>query len=350
MEGKFLTLDQFSDEINNGLNPETNSTDEALEGCLIVKPAKTWIEDSKQRPIPRMLFSEFWFENELCILFADTNLGKSILAVQICDSISRGHSVIGFKLEIEPTKVVYFDFELSDKQFENRYSQNYSEHYQFNNNFLRAEINSEQSIPENYKSFEEYLYESIEKLVDKEQIKILIVDNITYLRDDTEKAKDALNLMKSLNSLKKKHNLSILVLAHTPKRDATKPISKNDVSGSKMLMNFCDSSFAIGESFQDKSMRYLKQIKQRNTEHIFDSKNVAVCKIEKKTNFLEFIFQFYDSEYEHLKVVNQHDNNEERDTKILELKNQGISNVKIGEKLGISEGTVRNVLKKLKIE
>lgn len=100
-------------------------------GMFIMKTANQWIEDAKKSPIPQMLFSEFWYEGELCILFADTNTGKSILAVQIADSISKGEAVPGFKLQAKAQPVVYLDFELFDKQFEARYSINYGQHYQF---------------------------------------------------------------------------------------------------------------------------------------------------------------------------------------------------------------------------
>ena len=60
-----------------------------------ILPAQEWLKRANSRPIPKMLFGEFWFESELCILFADTNLGKSILAVQIGDSISRGIPIKG---------------------------------------------------------------------------------------------------------------------------------------------------------------------------------------------------------------------------------------------------------------
>jgi hypothetical protein len=46
-----------------------------------------------------------------------------------------------------------------------------------------------------------------------------------------------------------------------PKMEASKPINKNHLQGSKMLINFCDSSFAIG-SHQER-LRYLKQIKAK---------------------------------------------------------------------------------------
>ena len=326
--------------LDSDLNEEITNTDNNT--CFTLKPMNEWIEEAKNRPIPNMLFSELWYENETCILFADTNLGKSILALQISNSISKGISIVGFKNEVQPQKVLYFDFELSDKQVENRYSKNYSDHYAFNDNLVRVEINPDQEIPAKFKDFEEFLCSSLEAEIIETHAKIIVIDNLTYLKNDTEKAKEALPLMKFLNSIKKKHGLSILVLAHTPKRDSSKPLSKNDLSGSKMLINFCDSCFAIGESIQRNGLRYIKQIKQRNTELIYDTENVIICTIEKQTNFLEFVFDSHDNEMEHLKPRN----NSEQVSEIIKLKNQGLSNVEIGTQLGISEGTVRNKIKK----
>ena len=110
-------------------------------------------------------------------------------------------------------------------------------------------------------------------------------------------------------------------------------------------MNFCDSSFAIGESHQEIGLRYIKQIKQRNCEQVYDSENIIVCRIEKVNSFLQFSFNGYDSENEHLKTLSVGDANE-RNSKILELFEKGNSKSEIGRVLGISEGTVRIILKK----
>jgi hypothetical protein len=285
-------------------------SDEAKEniGLFTLKPASRWIEQAKNRPIPQKLFGGFWFEGELCILFADTNLGKSILAVQIANSISKGEQIGGFILEAPKQPVLYFDFELSDKQFETRYSLNFGQHYNFDDNFIRVEINQDAETPNN--DFEAFLNYSLERSIQETGAKILIIDNITYLKNETEKAKDALPLMKHLKALNKKFGLSILTLAHTPKRDLAKPITKNDLQGSKMLMNFCDSSFTIGESHSDKNLRYLKQIKQRNTEQIYDAENIVVCKIDKPFNFLMFDFVEYGTEREHLKQITENEKSE----------------------------------------
>lgn len=331
----------------NGIIQEANEleSEESEEiGLFIVKSATKWIKEAQTRPIPKMLFGVLWFQYELCILFADTNLGKSILAVQIGESISKGSPIKGYELEAGAQKVLYFDFELSDKQFENRYSKNFSEHYLWNENFIRVEINPESELPDGV-TFEDFLYNSLEQSIIKTQSKILIIDNITYLKQETEKAKDALPLMKELKALKKKYDLSILCLAHTPKRDLSKPITRNDLQGSKMLINFCDSSFTIGESHQDKSVRYIKQIKARQTEIVFDAENVIISQIIKPDNFLHFEFIDYGTELEHLKQLTEKDR-QSMIEKAKELSEQGMSQRKIASQLGLSLGAVNKYLKK----
>lgn len=317
-----------------GNNPEVE--------MFLVKDANKWLEDSKSRPIPQMLFDKLWFEHELCILFADTNLGKSILAVQIADGISRGVSILSLPMEATAQKVLYFDFELSDKQFEARYSNNYTDHYTFSNNLIRIEINPDAKMEEG-DTFEDWLTRSIIAVIERENAKIVIIDNLTYLRQGTENAKDALPLMKDLKELKNKYDLSILVLAHTPKRNLSNPITRNDLQGSKMLINFCDSCFAVGESTQGKNTRYIKQIKQRNCEPVYDAKNVIVCEICKPDNFLQFRFLSYGYESEHLRQLTDSDRQSIID-RAKELGGRGIPQRQIANELGISLGCVNKYL------
>jgi len=331
-----IGIEDIKDEADQLLR-QSNKAKES-KGLFTVKPANDWIEQAKTRPIPKMLFGEFWFESELCILFADTNLGKSILAVQIGDSISKGEQIRGFKLEAEQQPILYFDFELGEKQFQNRYSIEYENDYEWNDNFFRVETNPDAEIPDK-ESFENYLNHSLERSITETGAKVLIIDNLTYLKNATETAKDALPLMKHLKALKSKYGLSILALAHTPKRDLSKPITRNDLQGSKMLINFCDSSFAIGESQTDKSLRYLKQIKQRNTEQVYDAENVCVCQIDKPHNFLQFEFVDFGTEREHLRQASESDKTE-LETQIKELLHSepSISAYAIAKKLCPDEG------------
>lgn len=323
---------------------------EQNKGLFKVMTANEWLEQAKTTPIPEMLFGEFWHEGEISILFSDSNLGKSILSVQIADSISKGQPIHGFRLEANKQTVLYFDFELSAKQFEVRYSikneaqKVFENHYSFDDNFKRIEINSDAEIPPE-STFENYLNQSLEQSITETGAKILIIDNITYLKNETERSKDALPLMKYLKALKSKYGLSILALAHTPKRDLSRPITQNDLGGSKMLYNFIDSCFAIGQSNTDKNLRYIKQIKARNTAMIYDTENVVVCQIDKPYNFLAFEFMDFGAEREHLKQLTEKDH-ESKVSEALELKKQGLSNVQIAKQFGVSEGAVRKWIKK----
>lgn len=325
-----------------------NPTHEPNEnvGLLKVKRANSWIDEAKNRPAPQMLFDCLWFDGELCILFADTNTGKSILAVQIADAISKGEPMPNFRLEASQQPVIYLDFELSDKQFEARYSENFTNHYRFSDNFWRVEINPDGDMTGDG-SIEDALFQSIEQTITDTGARVLIVDNLTYLRQGTEAAKDALPLMKELKALKSRHGLSILALAHTPKRNLSNPLTRNDLQGSKMLINFCDSAFAIGESFKDKRLRYIKQIKQRNCEAVFDAENIILCEITKPYNFLQFRFVAYDSERNHLRSME--DEQRERNElieKAKEMNGQGMTQRAIADQLKISVSTVNSYLHK----
>lgn len=334
------TLTTHHDERSN-LRQENKSNQ---IGILEIKSANSWMHAARLKPTPKMLFDELWFEGEICILFSDTNLGKSILAVQIADSISKGSPIEGFGLESYGQEVLYCDFELSDIQFLTRYSDAEKNLYHFNDNFLRTEICQDDLPPEQIKDFETYVLHSLEQIVSTTSIRIIIIDNLTFLSSGTEKAKDALPLMKELKAFKKKYELSLLVLAHTPKRDSSNPLTKNDLQGSKMLINFCDSSFALGESSVDKNFRYLKQIKERNKEKKFDDQNVAIMEITKNQNFLQFQYIENGIEKDHLKEIDK----QKLIKEILELKKTSpeLSLEQIAKKTGTNKQNVYRVLNK----
>lgn len=347
-----------SDEIKERVSLMVNRTerwkqqvDPNADNYFVVKSANEWMQQAKTKPVARRLLGELWFEGEVCMLFADTNVGKSILAVQAADAISRGKSVGPLKVDCEPQKVVYFDFELTEKQFEARFSErdeNETETrnaFEFHRNFYRAEINPETADLKGFTRFEDFLSHSLDVTIVQTGAKVLIIDNLTYLRDETENARNALPLMKFLKELKQRHGISILALAHTPKRDSTKPLSRNDLQGSKMIINFCDSSFAIGESHRYIGTRYIKQIKARNTEIIYHDQNVLLARIVKDVNFLRFDFSETAVEADHLRVKNDKDM-AEIVLRAKELSRQGMSNRKIGEVLGVTHVTVSRYLKR----
>ncbi|HZY39672.1 MAG TPA: AAA family ATPase [Mucilaginibacter sp.] len=316
-------------------------------GLLNTKTANDWMKQEFGKPAARPLFGSLWFENELCILFADTNMGKSVLAVQIGDCLTKCYSFEPFYNQVdEALKVLYIDFELSAKQFEARYVKNPQfDSYLFSPNFYRSEFNPEADDGIAGDNYEEHIRGAISAAVSETKAKVLIIDNITYVGNGTQNANAALPLMKALKALKIKYGLSILVLAHTPKRNAYKPLTVNDLQGSKMLINFADSAFAIGQSYASPGRRYIKQIKQRNQKEEYGENNVCLIRQEKHINFLRYKFEGYAREADHLRPPETQEN-EVLKQQVLELHEKGRSLRQIANELGVHFTTVGRVLSK----
>lgn len=298
-------------------------------GMFTVKTANRTIKEAAMRPNPDALWLSLWYEGEVCCLFSDSNLGKSILATQIATGIA------------ERQRVLYFDFELSDKQFQLRYSDENGNLHQFPENLYRVEINRDSYEVAN---FEDAVIENIERTATVTGAKVLIIDNLTYLCVASEKGDAAGTLMLRLMALKRKYGFSMLILAHTPKRCLSNPITQNDLAGSKKLYNFFDSVFAIGKSAKDGNLRYIKQLKVRYGNYTYDSDNVIVSSIEKTGTFLQFVNIGYAAEREHLKEPSEKDRNEIiNETK--RLSSEGKSQREIARTLNISLGAVNKYLK-----
>lgn len=298
-------------------------------GPLVIKECNTWMKESAEIPDPIFLWKELFIQGEVCCLFADTNVGKSVLAVQIARDIA-----------LSGRRVLYVDFELTQKQFEIRYK-NEAGVYQFPEGFLRCEINMN--------GFEGFDFEnSVIPLIAEgakvNQCDVIIIDNLTWLTATAEHAESAGNLMKQLLKIKTELGLSVLVLAHTPKRQSSMPITQNDLAGSKQLMNFFDSAFAIGRSTREERLRYIKQVKARTTEIVYGADNVLVCELDKEDYFLNFTMLKTEAESVHL--VNAKDEDEVRlRSDAAQLHSEGMSLRKIAERLGVSKSWVAKVLK-----
>ena len=323
--------------------PAPKDTDETF----IIRRAADWLRPGTQAFSPDKLFGDFWYRGELCILFADTNAGKSILAVQIGDALSSGEPVPVLGAALPAEKVLYFDFELSTEQFEARYSSYMHGLYQFNPNFYRVVLNPDAQGARKFKNYTEYMNNALENIIITTKARTLILDNITCLRSGGQAAESAITLMRNLQAMKNRYGLSVLVLAHTPKRDTAKPITRNDLQGSKMLINFADSAFAMGESQTIADLRYLKQIKQRSGKEHYGAANVCLCRITKPAKFLQFEFEGNDHEANHLRSYKEQQlrHTEER---VNQLYQQGLSLRVIAVQMGLSKTSVGRLVRKEK--
>ena len=299
-------------------------------GALLLRTANDVIEEGRKKEDPKALYSCFWNEGEIACLFADSNVGKSILSVQIADEITRNLN----------RKVHYYDFELSEKQFQLRYTdETTGESHRFSNLLKIAHV-SESMISEN---FENQIIDTIENGAVGDDCSIIIIDNISALNNHLETGEAAGQLMLRLMDLKHRLNLSVLVIAHTPKRDMTQPITQNDLAGSKRLFNFFDSVFSMGKSAVDSGIRYIKQIKSRNGRIIYDTQSVLIGELEKEAAMPKFVASGTVNEYSLLKVADTTSQSVRQD-RVAALSGKGKSCREISEELGISKSAVSRIL------
>jgi transcriptional regulator with XRE-family HTH domain len=193
----------------------------------------------------------------------------------------------------------------------------------------------------------EFIHHSFVALLRQTGAPIIIVDNITFLKGANENTSAAAQLMKLLKHLREYYGLSILVLAHTPKLPFTSPITLNNLQGSKMLCNFADNVFAIGASNQAKDLRYLKHLKPRSTEICYDTSNVILYRIKKADSFLQFEFEGYANERDHLVWHYEYSDGERAKLIIVakKLYAQGASQRRVALIMGVSTTTVNRYLK-----
>ena len=275
------------------------------------------------------LYKRLWYESEICVLFAMSNLGKSILAVQIANEIAKSGKLVN-----------YLDYELEDKQFQQRYTNNRTKQmFKFSDNLFRANLSVDFALNNNGRV--ERFFKKLEEL-SKKGVKIFILDNITSLVDKIENGDVVLDFMRRLKQLKEKYGLSILIVAHTTKKKDSTPLTQDNLAGSKKLMNFIDSAFAIGKSLVETDVKYIKQLKVRYGKFTNDEDNVLLCKIVKEDNFPHFVECGYAVEKDLLNTKKSIANEGKRELMhaAYVLHTQGVSNRKIGRELGVSDKTI----------
>lgn len=270
------------------------------------------------------IFGDLLTAGDLTILFGRSNVGKSFLSYQIAEAIASGKNVlnvldnIGIKNygetkyhnlnnETLAQKVLYVDFEATVEKDYIRYSTresklegNHVKPYQFNQNFISA-------FPDRLTVADNLLFiDAIELEVIKSGAKVLIIDNMSAISQDNEKSGNAAKLMNKVKDLQRRHRLTVLLMAHTPKIVQGEAIIANNLAGSSNLYNLADSVMAINMTTMADDVRYIKQLKSRYNEIQFHKDNVVAIKFITRPDGLKgFEFLNYEPEDELIKPVDK---------------------------------------------
>ena len=293
---------------------------------ISVSPFSTFVRDGLLMEPPAELYPRIVVEHETTILFGDTGLGKSTLAMQMALEIAQSGR-----------RVLYVNFELSQQQLAKKYPQK-----EIPDGLLIANI--DYSLMHDVTD-QSCILGEIEKMALTHEATIIVIDNLTNLCINSKEGGDAGNVMLRLISLRMTHNWTMLILAHVPKRKSTDPLSLNDLAGSKILSNMTDNVIGLNRSKVGKEKRYIIQLKYRSFPIELDYKNVQELTLTMSDGYLHFEFGGYDEERVHL--PRSRDEKAELEADIVrELKAfNGLSYRDIAEKLGTSASNVSRIAK-----
>lgn len=341
-------------------------------------PVQEWFGLAQHFEPRGQLFGPFWRQGEVAVLFGGTGTGKSALAAQIGESLARGRPIAPFDgpeaAAVEPQRVLYIDFELQLNQFAPRYArtddggERKGDYYEFSPGMIRCELAWNGQVLEGYAGFTDMFFTALVNAIDDHEVNVVIVDNITFLdRTSTSNANTAMLIMRSLQQLKRQSEVSVLVLAHTPKRRPWMPVTELDLQGSINLANFADSIFAIARSRNLPDLRYLKQVKVRSGRPELTATRVPVFALERydfaaaqgrgsgkeSRDFLGFRFAEFAHEDDHLDTELRGSRNYSRCPKysgsiVAEAKRltaEGKTIAEIAEKLHIPKSTAHRYAK-----
>ncbi|HLA96267.1 MAG TPA: AAA family ATPase, partial [Pyrinomonadaceae bacterium] len=178
---------------------------QSSDSMLETRPAGEWIaRRGDRKELPSELYRSFWNEGELAILFGGKGSGKSVLAVQIAQSIA-----------LSASKVLYLDFQRTKRQWTERYTApslvpgKLPVRHRFPpRNFIRAGLDWDGTIPDDFKNdADHFMRHSVLDKLENTGARILIVDDILWLGRNTAR------VMKTLKFWATAYDLSILVLA-----------------------------------------------------------------------------------------------------------------------------------------
>ncbi|HMT09318.1 MAG TPA: AAA family ATPase [Pyrinomonadaceae bacterium] len=346
-----------------------------IPSMLYLKSMSEFVEDCQYAGELEQMFGPLWLENEVAVMYGTPGTGKSVLAMQIAESIARGTRISPFdtvkrRKKLRPKRVLYLDFELTREQIALRYSVHNGtklvEPYKFADELFRTEMYWNGYIDDGYEDFTDMLFDNIRLLIEENGIQVLIIDNISYLsRKSTSNPAVAAKVMGRLQQLRREKFVSILVIAHTPKHPDTKPLKEMDIQGSIDLVKFADSMFVLGKSRVGANYFYLKHIKSRSGVKFGENDEVAVFQIAKRdvaatfgleskgtANFLSAKFVAYEAETDHVSFVftpqrqsNSWRRNARRVEKARAMARNGMGVVLIAKALRTSQSSVHSMLK-----
>ncbi|HMM78471.1 MAG TPA: AAA family ATPase [Pyrinomonadaceae bacterium] len=251
----------------------SNVINNTINDTAVGKPLRRACDLMKTPEIEKreMLFDEFWTKGELAILFGEAGIGKSLLAMQIADALTRGRPIVEYlKMPETPLKVLYVDLVLNDAQFCRRYKREAGDGevraYEFSENLIYDRPPEGADVAE-----------WIRNAVDSNPLDIVIVDDLSVVSDTDDGTRERLRLLLELRKLSRVHGLSVLVLADSIP-SGYELTTEAALRRGRVFCNYADSVFTI-DGLDETDFRMIVQTRSSGGDRFWTENNRLYARV-----------------------------------------------------------------------
>jgi hypothetical protein len=191
------------------------------------------------------------------------------------------------------------------------------------------------------------LLSAIERNVVDSKAAAIVVDNISAIITDPCDRRFVRDFLKSLNVIRERYDLAVLVIGHTRRHSRYEPLSVSNAACATTISDLCDSVFAIGQSTTDPALRYIKQLKNRSGEITYDALHVIPAVIVRQNHGLFFEMHEVTQESRLIDRISAERWRQYLSARILQQK--GCSIRQIAATIGLSKSSVQRLLNRYEV-
>ena len=237
-------------------------------GGLVEYDPETFV-NTLQREVVQIC-DEILLENGTSSISGQSNVGKSILALQFAMCVAMGVPFLTFNVP-RPRRVLLVQFEMMDAHMSNRIEKTakamlgqYPQHFErYKNNLRITSVEQIKIFTDQYQAIEGNL------MAADPPYDVVVVDNL-YSSGAANIAKndELTQLMSRIDQLRKEYKCAFMMVSHHKKLEEKRPLEHSMVYGGSYFVNFLDNLIQVANTGRHNQLKVFKITKIR-TENEF---------------------------------------------------------------------------------
>ena len=220
--------------------------------------AKTFVK------MPEPIIDDLFFEKDIMGLAGGTNVGKSVMSLQLSTCLALGVPFLGFRIP-KPRKVMHVQFELKDESFKQlieRTAMHFVNKYPVEAERFEQNLSILSSGQDNVFTDK---WEEMDANLTFDPCEVLVVDNLyTSTNKNVSKNDDVMDLLRTMVNLKNKHKVAILIVSHHKKLGEASPLDVSMMLGGSAYTNHLDGIVQLASSQRLPGLKVMKITKVRS--------------------------------------------------------------------------------------